>query len=104
MFKLKKSSRKTIIQAEVEFDEDFKFNLNETPESDAINYVLKQRFQRTLKTAKTLGEHIEYVHDCVEETLKLSNTSVTLKDLGLLHHNYRSQVQTLFQQLAAASV
>ncbi len=103
MFKCKKSTQRTMIQADVEFDHDFNFNLVKTSETESINYILKQRFQRTLKTAKTLQEHVEYVHDCVEETLKLQNKKITIQDLGMTHHNYRSQVKSLFQELYSIS-
>ena len=52
--KVKKSQQITTFQADISFEDDFKFDLNDTPIKDSLNRVIKNRIVSILKGAKNI--------------------------------------------------
>lgn len=104
MLTCKNAKERSILSADISFDKSFKFNLNELPESNYINDVIKHRLEISFKEEKTIHEHFNYINTWVEETLKLQNKDISLDDLGMNHHNFRKQMVEIFQTVSVASI
>ena len=101
MITIKKANQRSTVQADIEFDHDFVFNINDVPEKMFVNHIIKTHLKQTLSVEKTIPEHIAFVNMWVEELLELKGLKITLDDLGLHHHNFRSQLIKIFQSVSS---
>ncbi len=98
--KVKKSQQITTFQADISFEDDFKFDLNDTPIKDSLNRVIKNRIILSLKERKTFKEHLEYVKMWVEETVSLlEEETLSIEDTGVLSSRFKQQFSLIFKEL-----